>query len=330
MKYRQMGNTDLEVSEIGLGCNKLGESIFGNLSKKDSLRLLNEALDCGINTFDTAPTYSYGDSEQLIGESFKHQRGRVILTTKVGRLPSSLAKYGKSIRSFVRPVQAFLKPFKQKLKKASKNRFDFSNASIESSLSKSLKRLQTDYIDLLLLHNPSLEVLQKGDVFETLENLKKMGAIRYYGVSIDTIEEAKMALQYPINGLQISFNLMQQVMAHQLFEEKKTLQNVGIMVKAPFLRGLITPKQNLPKEYFGPQKIKQLQAKFDEMQFLFAQRPMNHAALQFVLQYPQVSTVLCGTTSTTHLKDNLAYQNAKPFTSIELARIQEVQEIYDF
>ncbi len=330
MQYRKFGNTDLEVSEIGFGGNKLGKSVFNNLSRKDSLRLLNQALDGGITTFDTAPTYNYGDSEKLIGEAFKLQRDKVVYITKAGRLTTSLAKYGKSIRSFTQPIQALLKPLKQKVKKASKPRFDFSTTSINQSLSKSLKRLQTDYIDLFVLHNPSLEVLQKGEVFEALEKLKQMGAIRYYGVSIDTFEEAMAALQYPISGVQISFNLMQQAMAHQLFEEKNAVQNIGIMVKTPLLRGLITSKKSLQKEYFEAKKVEDIKAKFNEMAFLAAQRSWNHIALQFVLQYPQVSTALCGTTSITHLQDNLNYQNAAPFTSIEMTKVKQIQAKYNF
>lgn len=330
MNYRKLGNTDLKVSEIGMGCNKLGKSVFSYVSQKDSLRLLREALELGINTFDLAPTYSYGDSELLVGKAFKQQRKNIVLVTKAGRLSSSLAKYGKALRPLTHRMQKLFKPYKAKLKKKSVPRFDFSETWVKKSLKQSLKRLQTEYIDLFLLHNPSTEVLQKGEIFEVLEKCKKAGQIRHYGVSIDTLEEAMLSLQYPISALEITFNLLQQDMAHQLFAEKKAIENKGILIKTPFLRGMITSKKNLQTEYFEDEKAHQITKKMEALTFLNDNRKWNHTALQFILHHPKVSTVLCGTTSSVHLQDNLQYSESPSFTTEEWNKIQKIQERFPF
>lgn len=330
MKYRHFGNTDLKVSEIGLGCNKLGNSLFDKSKEKDNIKLVHQAHELGINIFDLSPSYNYGDTEKMIGKAFKGNRQHVIYSTKVGRLPSSLAKYAKKMMPIAGVLRPFISPFKKSLKKASKSQFDFSENQINTSLQKSMLQLQTDYIDLFLLHNPCIDILQKGDVFEVLEKLKKEGHIRYYGVSIDTAEEAKLAMQYPVSALQIPFNIIQQETAFNIFSHINPQKNPGIMVKTPFLRGLLSSKKLIREEYFTDKMVNQIKLKNAEFDFLTNNRNLNHIALQFVLQHSQVSTALCGTTSIHHLKDNIKHDSMPPFSQTELEKIKLIQEKYPF
>jgi aryl-alcohol dehydrogenase-like predicted oxidoreductase len=173
MNYRPLGTTGLSVSELGLGCSAIGSSVFNNLTDTDSINLLKYAFDNGINFYDTASTYTFGNSEKLIGKAFKVCRDKVIISTKVGFLDSSLARYARIISPFISPFRRYIVPHKKKLKKISKKRQDFSKQHILQSIEGSLKRLNTDYVDLYLLHNPSADIISQGDVFETLEKSKE-------------------------------------------------------------------------------------------------------------------------------------------------------------
>lgn len=329
MNYRNFGKTNLKVSEISLGCSRLGKSVFGTFSEKESIYLLQQAQEMGVNLFDTAPTYCYGDSERLIGRAFRHQRDKVIIATKTGRKLSKLATYGKTIRAVSGIIQPFIAPLKRGLKKRSSAQFDFSEQWLEKSLHQSLKRLQTEYIDVFLLHSPSLEVLKQGAVFEVLEKFKKAGKIRHYGVSIDTFEQAQTALQYSIDAMQINFNLIQNAMGQRLFEVENINQKVGIMIKIPFMRGVLTPKaQASTGHYYSNEEEEAIMNKRQTLSFLSKNRTWPQLALQYIFNHQEVSTALCGTTSLKHLKEHLSYTKAPAFTEEELEKIKEIEAKY--
>ena len=328
MNYRSFGKTDLKVSEIGFGCNKIGNSLFSTSSTKENIKLLKTAHNLGITFYDLAPTYSYGEAETILGKAFESNRQEIIICTKGGRLPSSLAKYGKVLKSAKSIISPLITPFKTKLKKISNARFDFSDSKIKSSIEESLKRLKTDYIDLFMLHNPSLEIIKEGKIFETLNTLKKEGKIRYYGLSIDTLEEAIAALQYPIDGLQITFNLIQEKMAYDLMEYLGTKAKIGLIVKTPFLRGLLTPKHLLQEEYFNKEMLQKINNKFKDLSPLFKSRKPNQLALQYILNHLKISSALCGTTSIEHLKQNLKYEQSEPLSSQDWELINKLRDKY--
>jgi aryl-alcohol dehydrogenase-like predicted oxidoreductase len=220
MEYRSFGSTGLKVSEIGLGCSNLGGGVFGS-DGHESIRLLDRAFDLGINFFDTSNTYGYGRSEELIGTAFRARRDRVIIASKAGMLPSSLGRVGKLFQPILRPVNGFLKPWRRTLKSASSVRQNFSPTHIQKSVEGSLRRLRTDYLDLLQLHNPPIEVMEQQDVFETLDRLSRRGEIRYYGVSARTIQDAFIWLECPnVSTIQIPFNLLELDGSRDLFHAR--------------------------------------------------------------------------------------------------------------
>jgi aryl-alcohol dehydrogenase-like predicted oxidoreductase len=223
-----------------LGCSSIGNSIFNYNDEKEFIKLLNHAFENGINFFDTADSYAYGHSETLLGKAFSEKGSKVIISTKVGFLPSSLSSRTKSLIPFLGNTRKLISPFKMSLKRFSKKNQDFSPEHISSSVEKSLKRLNRDYIDLYLLHSPPAELIEKSAVFKILNDLKNEGKIRFFGVSARTIDDAVMCLHYPeISALQIEFNLLIQEAVWKLFPLLMQKQ-IGIIARVPLARGLLT------------------------------------------------------------------------------------------
>jgi aryl-alcohol dehydrogenase-like predicted oxidoreductase len=322
MNYRSFGSTDLLVSKIGLGCSHIGSSVFYK-GERESLRVLNRAFELGINFYDTADLYGYGNSEELIGRAFKGQRSQIIIASKVGMLPSSLGRIAKTLLPILQPVRQIIQPWKSNLKMASKRRQDFSHSHIRSAIEQSLKRLHTDYLDLYQLHNPPTWVLERGKVFETLDYLKHQGKIRFYGVSAETISDAILCLKYSnISSLQVVLNLLEQEAIKELLplaQQKK----IAIIARVPLAGGLLTKKMTVQT---GPPIDKsQLQiakAKAERFSFLVNEkRTLSQAAIQFVLQHPHVSVAIPGTRRVEHLEENIRALEVPYLTKEELERI---------
>ena len=157
MKYMGLGNTGINISEIGFGAWGLGGDSYGSIDKNISKKTLEFAYEQGINFFDTADSYGDGQSEMIIGDALKHVREKVVYATKVG----ALAHTGREMPQ------------------------DFSLTRIHQCLENSLKRLQTDYVDLYQLHSPPIEVFHNEELLETFTNFKREGKIRrgYTGIA---------------------------------------------------------------------------------------------------------------------------------------------------
>jgi len=330
MNYRFFGNTGIKVSEIGLGCSNVGKTFF-NMEKDSSLRLLNRAYELGINFFDTADVYRFGNSEKIIGEAFKNKRTEVIIATKVGyNQPPYIAKPAKLLMpiSIQKQLQKILKIFRKKHKTSFFSR-DFSPEFINKAINQSLKRLNTDYIDLYQLHNPPPEVIEHGEVFNTLDNLKKEGKIRFYGVSAGTVSDALLCLKNSnVSSLQIVFNIIMQEAKKELFSLAEQ-KGVAIIARVPFARGLITSKMNIETSAQPIDKslLNRYRTKVEEFSFLINRnRSITQAALQFILSHPQVSVVIPGTRKITNLEENIKSLESPNLTDEELGKISSVSE----
>jgi len=330
MKYRIFGNTGIKVSEIGLGCSNVGKTFF-NMEKDSSLRLLNRAYELGINFFDTADVYRFGNSEKIIGEAFKNKRTEVIIATKVGyNQPPFIARPAKLLMpiSIQKQLQKILKNFRKKHKTSFFSR-DFSPEFINKAINQSLKRLNTDYIDLYQLHNPPPEVIEHGEVFNTLDNLKKEGKIRFYGVSAGTVSDALFCLKNSnVSSLQIAFNIIMQEAKKELFPLAKQ-KGVAIIARVPFARGLITSKMNIETSTKPIDKslLNRYRTKVEEFSFLINKnRSITQAALQFILSHPQVSVVIPGTRKITNLEENVKALESPDLTDEELEKIRSISE----
>jgi len=213
MNYRPLGRTGWKVSEISFGAWAIGGE-WGHVSDEDAMAALHKAMDCGINFIDTADVYGSGRSERLVGQLRKSRKDEIVVATKAGRRLSEQTVEG------------------------------YRRQNLSSWVDDSLRNLAADTIDLLQLHCPPTELYDRPEVFGILDDLVKAGKIRYYGVSVEKIEEALKAVEYPnIQTVQIIFNCFRQRPTEEFFPRAKQKQ-VGILARVPLASGLLTGKFN--------------------------------------------------------------------------------------
>ena len=211
MKYRELGRTGWKVSEISFGAWAIGGD-WGKVDDKESLAALNRAIDLGVNFIDTADVYGDGRSEKLVAEVLKGRSEQVHVATKAGRRLDQHTADG------------------------------YNESNLRKFVERSLKNLQTDCLDLVQLHCPPTEVYYRPKVFEALDKLMAEGKIRHYGVSVEKVEEALKAIEFPnVSTVQIIFNIVRQRPAELFFGEAKKRQ-VGILARVPLASGLLTGK----------------------------------------------------------------------------------------
>jgi aryl-alcohol dehydrogenase-like predicted oxidoreductase len=311
MRVRPFGRTDLQVSELGLGCARIG-GVFKNNSG-DFVKLLMAALDGGINFFDTADMYSQGESEKLIGRAFRGRRDRIIIASKAGYVLPSRRKLVARIKPLVRPVIRLLGISRHHLPTAVRGAVvqDFSPAYLKSAVEGSLRRLGTDYMDVLQLHSPPCEVVETGQWVGALEALKREGKIRYYGISCDTVEAAYAALNHPgVSSLQVPINLLSQEFLPVLSKAQQA--GVGVIARESLANGLLVKE-------LSPEQIRTYCQSDDEAarkatqieQFRQAAAheggPLPQLALRWVRRLDGVSVSLIGVSSLEQLETLLVH-----------------------
>ena len=280
MKLRPFGNTGMNVSEIGLGAWQLANPDWGVNDRSEALRIIQKSLEAGCNFFDTAPAYGKGLSEELLGQALKPVRRDVIICTKFGHTAEGLT--------------------------------DFSTAAIRPSIESSLKRLQTDYLDIVLMHNPPREMMD-GSVssqYQEFEQLKAEGKIREYGVSLDWREEVELVVDTTRSkALEVFFNALYQEPLPAF--QKAYEHGVGIIVKVPLDSGWLSGRYRKGHNFDDIRKRwpPEVIARRSELVERFARlipegTSMAHAALQFILAQPQVSTIIPGAKTVEQALDN--------------------------
>jgi aryl-alcohol dehydrogenase-like predicted oxidoreductase len=211
MNYRPLGRTGWNVSDISFGSWAIGGS-WGVTDDSESLAALNKAIDCGVNFIDTADVYGMGRSERLIAQLKKDRKEEIIVATKAGRRLSPHISAG------------------------------YNSQNLTAFVEESLRNLSTDALDLVQLHCPPTDVYYRPEVFDTLDVLVKAGKIKHYGVSVERIEEALQAIEYPsVKTVQIIFNCFRQRPAELFFDQAKK-RNIGILARVPLASGLLTGK----------------------------------------------------------------------------------------
>ncbi|HXK16875.1 MAG TPA: aldo/keto reductase [Polyangiaceae bacterium] len=229
MELQNFGNTSLRVTRFGLGCARLGGVFQSN--SRGFLDLLAFAFDSGVNFFDTADMYSQGESESLIGKALGRKRDRIVIASKAGYTLPSRRRWAGRVKPLLRPLVRLLKLRRSQLSSGSRGQLaqDFSPKHLLASVEGSLRRLRTDYLDVLQLHSPPLEVVEQGEWLPALEELKRSGKVRYYGVAVDSIEAGLAALRYPqVASLQFTLNLLEPAGASELFPEAQRRGVAGI------------------------------------------------------------------------------------------------------
>jgi aryl-alcohol dehydrogenase-like predicted oxidoreductase len=295
MHYRDFGKTGLKVSEVGLGCGPLGSD-----PNADYLPLLERALALGVSFYDTADFYGDFRSEEWLGKAFAKRRDQVIIATKFGTVRTAEGR-GK----------------------------DWSVAHMRRALEDSLRRLQTDYVDIYQLHSPPPSVLGDTDLLEALRELKQEGKIRFFGISLDGGQYCIDAVEkWQPDAIQILFNMFNFEPAYCFRACKEA--GVGLIIKAPLDSGMLggdlmagqPMKGDDPRERWSAEQTARRQKLMEGLEFLTdgTGRTWSQAALQFVLCYKPVSTVIPGTTSVAHLEENAAAAGGK-LTHEELRRL---------
>jgi aryl-alcohol dehydrogenase-like predicted oxidoreductase len=328
MEYRTLGKTGLRVSVLGVGCSRIGRSIFED-NRKQARVLLENAYNAGINLFDTAPNYAYGDAERFVGKVFAERRDRVIIATKGGYCFSSSARYAHYLLPVIGPFRGMLFRQRVQLKHRSRKRQNFSPRFLRENLEQSLKRLRTDYVDLYQLHSPPAKVIESEEVLRFLEDSVKAGKVRYCAASVNSVAEARLCLKYPIYAaLQTAFNLAEQEAATEVFPVARS-SGVGVIVKMPLARGLLTDEYRImtgpaPDRHEHVTRERRRQA----LKFLVSEKhpSVEIASLRFILDHRDVTSVLTGTSSPEHLRDNLQAVEADPLPGDIMSRARALQK----
>jgi aryl-alcohol dehydrogenase-like predicted oxidoreductase len=211
MKYRPLGRTGWKVSEISFGAWAIG-GFWGHVSDQDAMAALHKAVDSGVNFIDTADVYGDGRSERLIARLRKERKEEVIVATKAGRrLPRQVVE-------------------------------GYNRQNLNTWIEDSLRNLETESLDLLQLHCPPTDIYYHSEIFSMLDDLVKQGKLRYYGVSVERVEEALKAIEFPnVQSVQIIFNCFRQRPAELFFPQARQRQ-VGILARVPLASGLLTGK----------------------------------------------------------------------------------------
>jgi aryl-alcohol dehydrogenase-like predicted oxidoreductase len=211
VNYRVFGRCGWAVSEVGFGAWAIGGS-WGKVDEEDAVAALHRAIDCGVNFIDTADVYGDGKSERLIARVLKDRKERVFVATKAGRRLSPHTADG------------------------------YTEENLTKFVERSLKNLEVETIDLLQLHCPPTEVYYRPEVFAALDKLVAQGKIRYYGVSVEKVEEGLKAIEYPgVRSVQIIFNIFRQRPA-ELFFARCREKRVAIIARVPLASGLLAGK----------------------------------------------------------------------------------------
>jgi len=317
MEYRQLGSTSLTVSTVSFGAWAIGGT-WGPVDDAASLAALHAAVDAGVNFIDTADVYGDGRSERLVARLRRERAGeRIYVATKAGRRLPTQTREG------------------------------YTRENLNAWVDRSLQNLETDKIDLLQLHCPHPAVYDSPEVFEILDNLIRAGKIRYYGVSVETVDEAFRAIRNPgVQSVQIIFNMFRFKPADRFFAAARE-RKVGILARVPLASGLLTGKLKADstfaeddhrrfnrngerfdkgETFSGVPYDVGLEAVEEMRKLLPAGATLSQLALRWILMFPEVTCTIPGAKTAEQARDNTAAASLPPLSA---ATMSAVKEIYD-
>ncbi len=315
MQYRVLGKSGLEISRVGFGAWALGGD-WGSVDDTESLGALERAVELGVNFFDTADVYGDGKSERLLGEFRRRSGADIVIATKAGRRLTPHDRNGYTL------------------------------ANLTAFVERSLKNLQADALDLLQLHCPPTDVYYMPEVFDALDELKERGKLRHYGVSVERVEEALKAIEYPgVTSVQIIYNLFRQRPAELFFQQARAKQ-VGVLARLPLSSGLLAGKLNRSTQ-FEPSDHRSYNRHgeaFDQgetfsgipfevgLELVEQMRPLVPAhtsmaafALRFILMQDAVTAVIPGAKRAAQVEANV---EADELDALPPHTMQELEAIY--
>lgn len=319
MQYRKLGKTGFKVSEVSLGTWQVGGRWGDPFNDKTAEHIINTAIDEGVNFIDSADVYSDGQSEAAVARVVKSRSEEVYIATKCGRQ--------------IQPHTAEA----------------YTTRRLTAYVEESLQNMQLETLDLVQLHCPPTEIYKRPEIFEAFDRLKEQGKIRNLGVSVEMVDEALMAMQYPnVTTVQIIFNMFRLKPSEQFFAKARE-NNIGIIARVPLASGLLTGKMT-EQTSFGPEDHRSfnrdgeafdkgetfsgvdfnlgLEA-VDELKELFpAQESMAAWAIRWVLMFPEVSTVIPGASRAEQVRPNVHASELPPLTKEQMQGVQRVYETY--
>ncbi len=316
MKYRSFGRTGWQVSEVSFGAWAIGAD-WGQVSEADALDALHASIDHGINFIDTADVYGDGRSERLITQVLKERSEQVYVVTKAGRRLNPHVAEG------------------------------YNRENLTAFIERSLKNLEVEALDLVQLHCPPTQVYYMPETFGVLDDLVQAGKLKYYGVSVEKIEEAIKAIEYPnVQSVQIIFNIFRQRPAELFFELAKQRQ-VGILARVPLASGLLTGKMTRQTTFAeddhrnfnrygqafdvgetfsgvdyetGLDAVEQLRSLVPEG------ATMAQFALRWILMFDAVSCVIPGAKNRRQAIDNVQASDLPPLSDEVMAKIRAIYD----
>jgi aryl-alcohol dehydrogenase-like predicted oxidoreductase len=317
MGYRDLGQTGMRVSEISLGTWAFGGD-WGSVGEDDAYAALNRAVDLGVNFLDTADAYGDGRSERLIGRLLKERTDdEILVATKAGRRLDPHTAEG------------------------------YDHANLSAFVERSLDNLGVEALDLLQLHCPPTDAYRQDSTFEALDRLKQAGKLKNYGVSVEKVEEARMALDYPgVATIQIIFNIFRQKPAEELFPLAEE-RGIGILARVPLASGLLSGKMSADRAFSeddhrffnrngeafdrgetfsGVNFETGLEAAEELKAFVPEGNTLAQFALRWILMHPAVSCAIPGGKNPGQVEDNVAAAEMPPLSE---GTMQRVKEIYD-
>ncbi|WAJ29189.1 aldo/keto reductase [Antarcticirhabdus aurantiaca] len=314
---RRFGRTGWNVSAIGFGAWAIGGS-WGEVGEEDAKTALNAALDAGMTFIDTADVYGDGRSERII---------RDVLKTRGGERPIVATKAGRRLNPHVAD--------------------GYTAENLEAFVDRSLGNLGVETLDLVQLHCPPVEVYYRPEVFEALDGLVAKGKIRFYGVSVEKVEEALKAIEFPnVASVQIIYNMFRQRPAERFFAEAKR-RDVGVIVRVPLASGMLTGKMTAETQFpandhrnfnrhgesfdvgetFAGVPYDVALAAVEELRGMVpAGATMAQAALRWILMEDAVSVVIPGAKNRSQAEGNAAAASLPPLPAEAMARVREVYE----
>ncbi|MGE5262527.1 MAG: aldo/keto reductase [Acidobacteriota bacterium] len=316
MQYRELGRTGWQVSAISFGAWAIGGT-WGSVDDRESLDALRRAVDLGVNFFDTADVYGGGHSERLLRALKRERRETIHIATKAGRR--------------LNPHQAE----------------GYNRENLTAFVERSLKNLETDTLDLLQLHCPPTPVYYMPEVFRVLDDLVRQGKLRYYGVSVEKVEEALKAVEYPgVQTVQIIFNIFRQRPADLFFAQAQR-RRVGILTRLPLSSGMLAGSMTHASR-FAPDDHRAFNRHgeaFDRgetfsgvdfelgLQVVEELRPLvppgwtlSQFALRWILMFDAVTCAIPGAKRPSQVEANCSAAELAPIPD---ATMQQVREIYD-
>ena len=318
MKFRTYKNTEVRVSEVGFGLWTISTGWWGNFTESEAISLMHKAFDLGVTLFDAADTYGNGLSEELIAKAFPRQRDQIVIATKVGY---DFVHYGEARGRGQREIPQ-----------------DFSPEAIERATDAALKRLKTDRIDLLQLHNIRMEQVYEDAAWKMLEKLKASGKIRYYGIALGPAigwlyEGVNCIRERDVTSIQHIYNMLEQHPGRAMQDAatdlgKDTMFLIRVTHSSGMLEGKYTADTVFPPNDHRSHRPRSWLLngikKIERLRFLEnSDRTLGQTALLWLLADERIASTLPNIYNEQQLVEFAKAPDCPPLTSDELAKIRQ-------